>query len=101
MLYYNHPQSSLFIISYSNDDCKRFCKVHKKYLKEGENMRENQNNADLRQAAKAAGVYFWQIANLWGVSESYMTRLFRHELTELERTRFLQAIDEISKREQA
>lgn len=60
-------------------------------------MRGNQNNADLRQAA---GVYFWQIADLWGVSEAYMTRLFRHELTESERTRFLQAVDEISKREQ-
>lgn len=30
-------------------------------------MRGNQNNADLRQAAKRAGVYFWQIAQLWGV----------------------------------
>ncbi len=63
-------------------------------------MRGNQNNADLRQAAKAAGVYFWQIADLWGVSEAYMTRLFRHELTESERARFLQAVEEISKREQ-
>lgn len=72
-----------------------------KNLKGGENMRGSQNNADLRQAAKAAGVYFWQIADLWGVSEAYMTRLFRHELTKSERARFLQAVDEIGNRKQA
>lgn len=58
-------------------------------------MRGNQNNAELRQAAKNAGVYFWQIAELWNVSESYMTRLMRRELNSEERTRFLSAVDQL------
>ena len=58
-------------------------------------MRGNQNNADLRQAAKNAGVYFWQIAELWGVSESYMTRLMRRELNPEERTKFLSSVDQL------
>lgn len=64
-------------------------------------MRGNQNNADLRQVAKNAGVYFWQIADLWGVSEAYMTRLMRRELTTEERTRFLDAVQTIASNEQA
>lgn len=63
-------------------------------------MRGNQNNADLRQTAKNAGVYFWQIAGLWGVSEAYMTRLMRRELTTEERTRFLDAVQTIASNEQ-
>jgi len=58
-------------------------------------MRGNQNNADLREAAKNAGVYFWQIAELWGVSESYMTRLMRRELNPEERTKFLSSVDQL------
>lgn len=58
-------------------------------------MRGNQNNAELRQAAKNAGVYFWQIAELWNVSESYMTRLMRRELNSEERTKFLSAVDRL------
>lgn len=58
-------------------------------------MRGNQNNAELRQAAKNAGIYFWQIAELRNVSESYMTRLMRRELSSEERTKFLNAIDQL------
>lgn len=58
-------------------------------------MRGNQNNAELRQVAKNAGIYFWQIAELWNVSESYMTRLMRRELSSEERTKFLNAIDQL------
>ncbi len=63
-------------------------------------MRGNQKNADLRQAARAAGVYFWQIAQLWGVSEAYMTRLMRQDLTEEKRQQFLSAVEQL-KAEQA
>ena len=57
-------------------------------------MRGNQKNADLRQAAKVAGVY------LWGKSEPYMTRFMRRDLTEEQRQQFLSAIDQL-KAEQA
>lgn len=63
-------------------------------------MRGNQKNADLRQAARAAGVYFWQIAQLWGMSEAYMTRLMRQDLTEEQRQQFLSAVEQL-KAEQA
>lgn len=63
-------------------------------------MRGNQKNADLRQAARAAGVYFWQIAQLWGMSEAYMTRLMRQDLTEEKRQQFLSAVEQL-KAEQA
>lgn len=58
-------------------------------------MRGNQNNADLRELAKEANVCFWQVAQLWNVSESYMTRLFRREMTAEERSRFIAAIDQL------
>lgn len=64
-------------------------------------MRGNQNNADLRQFAKESGVFFWQIAQLWGVSEAYMTRFMRRTLTAEERTKFLHAVQEIASHEQA
>lgn len=64
-------------------------------------MKRALKNKDLRETAKSAGVRHWEIAELWGVSEMYISRMLRHELTESERTRFLQAVDEISKREQA
>lgn len=58
-------------------------------------MRGNQNNADLRQLAKESGVFFWQIAELWNVSEAYMTRMMRRELTPEERTKFLNAVEQL------
>lgn len=58
-------------------------------------MRGNQNNADLRELAKEANVCFWQVAQLWNVSESYMTRLFRREMTAEERSRFIAAVDQL------
>ena len=61
---------------------------------------ETRKNADLRQAAKVAGVYLWQIAQLWGKSEPYMTRFMRRDLTEEQRQQFLSAIDQL-KAEQA
>lgn len=64
-------------------------------------MRGNQNNADLRQAAKNAGVYLWQIAELWNVSEAYMTRFMRRALNTEEHAKFLDAVQTIASIEQA
>lgn len=63
--------------------------------------RTNLKNMDVRVAAKTAGVYLWQIADLWGVSEAYITRALRKELNETSRKRFFDAINEISSNEQA
>ena len=72
----------------------------KKEKMEAKRDARNQKNADLRQAAKVAGVYLWQIAQLWGKSEPYMTRFMRRDLTEEQRQQFLSAIDQL-KAEQA
>jgi hypothetical protein len=70
--------------------------IVKSYFQKGdETMRGNQNNADLREFAKKANVCFWQVAQLWNVSESYMTRLFRREMTIEERERFIAAVDQL------
>lgn len=81
------------------DDCQAFF-FFLNIFWEVKTMRGNQNNADLRQTAKNAGVCFWQIADLWGVSEAYMTRFMRRDLTEEERSRFLNAVQTIASNEQ-
>lgn len=63
-------------------------------------MRGDLKNINLRKTAKKAGVCFWQIADLWGVSEAYMTRFMRRDLTEEECSRFLDAVEQL-KQEQA
>lgn len=37
-------------------------------------------NSDIKSAAKAAGIYLYNIADRLGVSENTMTRLLRREL---------------------
>lgn len=64
-------------------------------------MRGDLKNINLRKTAKKAGVCFWQIAALWGVSEAYMTRFMRRDLTEDESRRFLDAVNTIASNEQA
>lgn len=59
-------------------------------------MQGNQNNAALRSAAKAAGVYLWEIAALWGISEATMTRIMRKQLPEKESVRFMEAVQQVT-----
>lgn len=63
-------------------------------------MRGDLKNINLRKTAKKAGVCFWQIAALWGVSEAYMTRFMRRDLTEDESRRFLDSVEQL-KQDQA
>lgn len=39
-------------------------------------------NADIRQAAKEAGVSLWELADEMHISEPTLTRMLRHELSE-------------------
>ena len=52
-------------------------------------------NVGIREAARALGVRWWQVADVLGVSEAYVTRMLRHELTEEQRERVLAAINEV------
>ena len=58
-------------------------------------LTKEQENNDLRTAAKAKGVPLWKLAKAAGISESTMTRKLREPLTETEKARFLELIKKI------
>ena len=53
-------------------------------------------NEAVRQATKEKGVYLWQIADYFGVSEMTIVRALRHELSPEMTARYLEAVDHIS-----
>lgn len=53
-------------------------------------------NKDLRDYAKEKGVFFWQIANFLGFSESSMTRRLRTELSPEDKQNYIRIIDELA-----
>ena len=53
------------------------------------------SNEKLRDRAKSAGVYLWQIADVIGISDNEFSRRLRHELPEAEKERAFQIIDEL------
>ena len=54
-------------------------------------------NSKIRDQAKSKNVYLWEIAIAMNVSEPTITRKLRTELSEEEASKFIHAIDEISK----
>ncbi len=55
------------------------------------------NNTDIRKYAKTHGVRLWQIADELGISEITMSRKLRYELSEDEKQKILEIIDELAK----
>lgn len=55
------------------------------------------NNTDIRKYAKAHGVRLWQIADELGISEITMSRKLRYELSEDEKQKILEIINELAK----
>ncbi len=53
------------------------------------------SNADVRTAAKNAGVFLYQIAAAMGISEPTMTRKLRFELSDNEKKPIFEAIERI------
>lgn len=53
------------------------------------------SNADVRAAAKNAGVFLYQVAAVMGVSEPTMTRKLRFELSDKEKKPIFEAIKRI------
>lgn len=53
------------------------------------------SNADVRTAAKNAGVFLYQVAEAMGISEPTMTRKLRFELSEEEKVPIIEAIKRI------
>lgn len=54
-------------------------------------------NQALRQAAKAAKVQLWRIAEALGISEPTMTRKLRRELPENEKQQMIKIIEQLAK----
>lgn len=56
-------------------------------------MRQNE---DIRAAAKRSGVYLWEVAERWGVSEFTLFRRLRRELEDADKDTLLDIIQQIS-----
>lgn len=55
-------------------------------------------NQDIRKMAKENGVYFWQIAEEYGIADATFTRKMRRELPVVEKERIYSIIAKIKKR---
>lgn len=56
----------------------------------------NVANREIREAAKAAGIKLWQVAEKFGISDGNFSRKLRRELPEEERERVLNIIRVLS-----
>lgn len=54
------------------------------------------SNKEIREAAKYAGVYLWEIAECWGYNDGNFSRKLRRELPEDEQRRILVIISELA-----
>lgn len=55
------------------------------------------SNKDIREAAKEAGVFLWQIAAEYGVNDGNFSRKLRKELPAAEKDKILEIISRLSK----
>ncbi len=56
----------------------------------------SKTNAQIRAAAKDAGVYLWEVAEKYGVTDASFSRILRRELPTQERDKVLTIIKELS-----
>lgn len=58
---------------------------------------ENTANKDVRDAAKKAGIYLWQVAAAYGVNDGNFSRKLRKELSTEEKEKVMGIIGELAK----
>lgn len=58
------------------------------------------NNKDIRAAAKEAGVFLWQIAEMYGINDGNFSRKLRRELPPEEKKRILGIIETLAQERQ-
>ncbi len=58
------------------------------------------NNKDIRAAAKEAGVFLWQIAEMYGINDGNFSRKLRRELPPEEKKRILGIIKTLAQERQ-
>lgn len=90
ILYYNGTNKSN---NTTNILSRLPCVVNNKFLKCGNGMK----NSDIREAAKAAGVKLWQIADKLGITDGNFSRKLRKELSTDDKQKILTIIDDLSK----
>ena len=57
-----------------------------------------QTNTDIRKAVAGRGFTLWQLAATLGITDSTLSRKLRVELSPAEKSRLLEAVDEMEKR---
>lgn len=60
----------------------------------------NVANREIREAAKAAGIRLWQVAEKFGISDGNFSRKLRRELLPAEREKVLDIIHKLSQEKQ-
>ena len=58
--------------------------------------RRNEKNVQVRRYAKQKGVYLWEVAKAFGVTDSHFSRRLRSEFTQEEKERAMRYIDRIA-----
>lgn len=56
-------------------------------------------NSDIREIAKAKGVYLWEIADHLGMFDSNFSKLLRKELPESKKKEIYRAINDLARKE--
>lgn len=56
----------------------------------------NKANEDIRTAAKNAGIFLWEVAQEYGLSDGNFSRKLRRELPEGEKEKVLAIIDRLA-----
>ncbi len=54
-------------------------------------------NVKIRDAAKQAGVYLWEIAECWGCNDGNFSRKLRRELPAAEQEKIIAIIEEVAR----
>jgi uncharacterized protein (DUF433 family) len=56
---------------------------------------QSKSNLDIRQRIRDSKIYAWQVAEHLGIHENTLFRMLRRDLTDLEKTQILAAIETI------
>ena len=57
-------------------------------------------NKEIREAARAAGVHLWQVAEAYGVTDGNFSRKLRREFSAAEKEKILGMIERIAREQQ-
>jgi len=61
----------------------------------GRIMQPRLANVELREAIKKYGIRMWEMAEVWGISDSKLTRALRHDFNKEQRESAIKAISVI------